>query len=210
VIYGSGSGLTAAGNQQWFLGAAAGLGSAQALAHFGDALAAGDFDGDGYDDLAIGVPDEDVSGNIDAGAAYVVYGSSSGLSAAGAQRWHQASPDVFGSVEAYDYFAGALAAGKFDDDIYEDLAIGVPGEAIGEVEGAGAVQVLYGTSAGLSGAGSDFIAESDAQIDGEAGDDNHLGGSLGAGDFNADGYSASPLASRVRSWTGKPSPARFW
>jgi FG-GAP repeat len=45
----------------------------------------GDFNGDGFDDLAIGVPDEDViteAGTItDAGAVNVIYGSSSGLSA---------------------------------------------------------------------------------------------------------------------------------
>ena len=45
----------------------------------------GDFNGDGFDDLAIGVPHEDIvtpEGTIlDAGAVNVIYGSSNGLSA---------------------------------------------------------------------------------------------------------------------------------
>src|SRR5687767_9170258 len=50
---------------------------------FGGSLAAGDFDGDGYDDLAIGVPTEDVGSAVDAGAMVVVYGTAAGLNAPG-------------------------------------------------------------------------------------------------------------------------------
>ena len=39
-----------------------------------------DFNGDGKDDLAIGVPGEDVGSTINGGAVQVLYGSSSGLS----------------------------------------------------------------------------------------------------------------------------------
>ena len=53
-----GSGLSAAGNQFWYQ-----YGSidddAQAYDRFGKAVAIGDFDGDGCDDLAVGVPEED-------------------------------------------------------------------------------------------------------------------------------------------------------
>ena len=53
-----------------------------------------DYNGDGFDDLAIGVPDEDIGAISNAGAVNVLYGSASGLTAAGDQLWHQDSSGV--------------------------------------------------------------------------------------------------------------------
>jgi hypothetical protein len=50
---------------------------------FGAALAYGDFDGDGYDDLAIGAPGENVGIVEAAGSVNILYGGSGGLSAMG-------------------------------------------------------------------------------------------------------------------------------
>ena len=47
----------------------------QANRYYGLAVATGDFDGDGYADLAIGAPAEDDGGLSDVGAAVVLYGS---------------------------------------------------------------------------------------------------------------------------------------
>jgi hypothetical protein len=41
---------------------------------------AGDFNGDGFDDLIVGAPDADPNGNTDAGSAYVIFGKASGFS----------------------------------------------------------------------------------------------------------------------------------
>jgi FG-GAP repeat len=38
-----------------------------------------DFNGDDFDDLAIGVPNEDVGGQVNAGAVNILYGSAGGL-----------------------------------------------------------------------------------------------------------------------------------
>ncbi|PCC71252.1 FG-GAP repeat-containing protein [Nannocystis exedens] len=49
-------------------------------------------------------------------------------------------------------FAPALAQARgpdFDRDGYEDLAIGAPGENVGSIAGAGAVNILYGSASGL-------------------------------------------------------------
>ena len=46
---------------------------------FGDSLSVGDFNGDGFDDLAIGVTEENIGNIIDAGAANVLFGSANGL-----------------------------------------------------------------------------------------------------------------------------------
>ena len=101
-------------------------------------LAVGDFDGDGFDDLAVGAPWEDLvsrlTGNwiLDAGAVQVLYGSASGL-AADRQKWYQELPDVLGGSERSDLFGAALAVGDFDGDGFADLAVGVPWENLGAV-----------------------------------------------------------------------------
>jgi len=42
---------------------------------FGFAVASGDFDGDGYGDLSVGAPNDEVGFVTDAGTAVVVYGA---------------------------------------------------------------------------------------------------------------------------------------
>jgi hypothetical protein len=76
---------------------------------FGFAVAAGDFNGDGFADLAAGVPSEDGNGISDAGVVHVIYGSAAGLSSAGNQFWTQDSPGVLDDAEATDVFGSALA-----------------------------------------------------------------------------------------------------
>ena len=70
-----------------------------------------DYNGDGYEDLAVGIPYEDIEGNDDAGAVNVLYGSGGGLQASspGDQFWHQDKPGVRNVCEIYDYFGDALA-----------------------------------------------------------------------------------------------------
>jgi hypothetical protein len=121
---------------------------------FGRSLAAGDFDNDGYIDLAIGVRWEDIGIVDNAGAVNVLYGSSSGLSSSGDQMWHQNSPGIKGICEDNDAFGYALSVGDFDNDGYDDLAIDVSYEGVGTANNAGAVNVLYGSSAGLSSTGN--------------------------------------------------------
>lgn len=86
---------------------------AEAYEHFGAALAVGDFNGDGRDDLAVGVPDEDVGAAGNAGAVNVLYGSSSGgLTSTLNQFWHQDSPGIEGVAGAYDGFVRGLGRRK--------------------------------------------------------------------------------------------------
>jgi hypothetical protein len=72
------------------------VGIAEIGDYFGSSVAAGDFDGDGLDDLAVGVPEEDLQidqeNTEDTGVVNVIYGSQgSGLTATGNQVWHQDS-----------------------------------------------------------------------------------------------------------------------
>ncbi|SEM35424.1 FG-GAP and VCBS repeat-containing protein [Nonomuraea pusilla] len=137
-------------------------GAAEKWDGFGAALATGDFNGDGRDDLAVGVPGEGLSANQRAmdygdGTVDVLYGSGGGLRAAGSEAWSQRS--LTGVPRYYDRFGAALAAGDFNGDGNDDLAIGVPGER--------AVQVVRGGRPGgltrrgdllVKGEGRDFGA----------------------------------------------------
>ena len=109
-----------------------------------------DFDNDGFADLAVGVPREGVGTAELAGAVNVLDGSANGLSGAGSQLFVQGGGGVSDAAEPFDFFGNALAAGDFDNDGFIDLAIGVPGEDIGTIADAGAVNVLYGSASGLS------------------------------------------------------------
>ena len=108
---------------------------------FGRALAVGDFDLDGFSDLAIGVPGEALTAGADAGAIHVLFGSASGLVAAGSLFLSQNTlpPGSAESTEAGDAFGAALAAGPEGG-----LAIGVPGESffLPNETHAGLVQLL--------------------------------------------------------------------
>lgn len=81
VLYGSPSGLAVAGQQAWHQGRNGLAGVAELDDRMGEALAAGDVDGDGRDDLAIGAPYEDVGAVVDAGGVDLLYGSAGGLTA---------------------------------------------------------------------------------------------------------------------------------
>jgi hypothetical protein len=104
VLYGSGSGITADGDQLWHQDSTGVEDSAEVSDQFGFSVATGDFNNDGRGDLAAGVAFEDVgAGPINnAGAVHVFYGSASGINANGDQFWHQDSPGVEDAAEDND------------------------------------------------------------------------------------------------------------
>jgi hypothetical protein len=189
VLYGSATGLTATGNQLWRWNSP-GITGASA---WGGTLASGDFNGDSYSDLAIAAQDPFVFG----GAVSVLYGSSSGLSSSKYQFWTQNSPGIADSSENGDGFGGVLVAGNFGKDsatrCYDDLAISVQNESFGELIGeeesefefpsAGAVHVIYGSSSGLTSAGSQFFHQDTSGIADQREGDDGFGESLAAGSF---------------------------
>lgn len=200
VIYSNPPSALALPDQFWTQGSLPASGEiAETGDRFGSALAAGDFNNDGIDDLAVGVFGEQVSGQATAGAVHVVYGTFGvGLTATGAQFWNQNSSGIIGDSEAGDEFGRALAAGDFNRDGIDDLAVGVPGEDLEgswpfgtTYYGAGAVEVIFGFAGlGLNGSGSQWIDENSSLQSGaipdSAGDSDRFGDRLAACDFNGD------------------------
>jgi hypothetical protein len=181
ILYGSGSGLTATGRQS-FTQATTGVPDAPEQGDScGAALAAGDFNRDGFADLAMGCPGEDVGSDADFGAVNIIYGSASGLTATGSQ--------FFGFSDFLsfaDKCATALATGDFNRDGFEDLAMGCPGHDIGVILGesvlgifdAGRVIVLYGSGSGLTATGRQSFTQATAGIVGDPQTGDQFGFSL--------------------------------
>ena len=107
---------------------------------FGSIVATGDFNGDGFTDLAAASPFTPLGGTLNVGSLVVVYGSATGLSA-------QVIPpfDFQPEVESRLFLGASLAAGDFNGNGFDDLAVGVPGFA----ESRGAVIVFPGSADGL-------------------------------------------------------------
>jgi hypothetical protein len=184
VIYGSPVGLSATSvpNQFWHQGSDGVPDLDEALDGFGSSLAAGDFNADGFDDLAIGVPGEDVGIVVDAGAVTVLYGSVFGLTSVGSQTWHQNSSGILGVSRRNDQFGFALAAGDFDDDGYEDLAAGIPFKVVGGKANVGAISVLHGSVNGIS-ARDQYLENDNLAHDANS----RYGFALAVGKFSGDG-----------------------
>ena len=67
-----------------------------------------DFNGDGFADLAVGVPYEDQAATND-GAVNVIYGAAGGLGVSGNEVWSQGSQGITGTPETGDLFGTAIA-----------------------------------------------------------------------------------------------------
>ncbi len=185
VLYGFRGGLRARDNQIWTENTRGIRGVAERDDLFGKALAVGDFNGDGKDDLVIGTPSEDIGNIRKTGAVHVLYGSNIGLTARGDQLWHQGNIGLT-TNESGDMFGRALAAGDFNGDDKDDLAIGVPYKGINDSR-AGAVIILQGSPSGLTAVGSTLWHQDSAGVYNEAEYFDLFGFTLAANDFNGDG-----------------------
>ena len=102
------------------------------------------------DDLAVGIPGQDIGAQGSAGQVIVFFGSASGLRTDNEQSWHQNTAGISGAALFGDNFGAALTSGDFDNDGYDDLVIGIPGKDTGVVTAvdAGVVMLLPGSSGG--------------------------------------------------------------
>ena len=148
----------------------------QAYGQYGISVApAGDVNGDGYGDVIVGAWGWDVFfAGDDAGAAFVFYGSASGL-AVGPAQWGTSTFQVNGLM-GYS----VATAGDVNSDGFDDVIIGSRGWDNGQVN-EGMAQVFLGSGTGLQTTATWTVESNEAGAE--------LGVSVAtAGDVNADGY----------------------
>jgi hypothetical protein len=162
-------------------------GGLDAFDDWGRTLASGDFNGDGYADLVVGAPHKTVDGAQGAGVVDILYGSSGGLTATGAQTWTEDTSGVPDSSEHLDAWGWSFAVADFDGDGRSDLVVGAPDESQGATADVGAATLLHGSVHGITATNASFYILSNITLSQTPAATDRLAVSLVAFDFDGDG-----------------------
>jgi hypothetical protein len=149
-----------------------------------DSLAVGDFDGDGYGEVAAGGADESAG----TGGHVTVYKGDADVTLGTSSTVTQDTDSVPGTAVAGDQFGYSLSSGDVNKDGKDDLAVGVPLRSVNSLAHAGEAIVLYGSDSGLTGTGSQAVTQDTAGVPGAAEANDELGWTVSLLNPNNDGY----------------------
>ncbi len=191
VLSGSPVGLSADRREILSLQAVAGRRPVGSEATFGTSTASGDFDSDTYTDLAVWIDDDGKTAH----GLHVLYGSPGGLDVT--RHSYRAFPRRDTSPP--------LASGNFGRGAHADLAIGDWDFRI-DGDYTGAVHVLYGGTAGLTGPDLQTWTQDSPGVLGAAENGDYFGSSLVADNFGGHRYDDLAIGNPTEGTDDEGSP----
>ncbi|MEU6656180.1 FG-GAP-like repeat-containing protein [Streptomyces sp. NPDC046900] len=164
-------------------------GSHVPLSTDGRTTAVGDVNGDGYNDLVVGDPDEPRTGTSGhrGGELTLWYGGPQGL-AAKPVHISQDTPGVSGTSHTHYGFGTAVAVADLNKDGLADIVVGVPGQTQNNQANAGVVVVIPGKKTGTPGVRSYQLSQETVSVPGTSAQGDGFGTTLAVGDLNRDGH----------------------
>ncbi len=161
-------------------------GVAESGDELGSSLAVGDFDNDGYADLAMGADHEDVGSVQDSGAVLIAYGSSTGITGARDLLVTRNGDGLTVPPTLVELYGATLASGDFNEDGYADLAIGAPrARCPNGTDSSGAVIMMLGSASGIVNTGTRQFRPGVLGVQGTCADNMTFGRTLAAGGFDS-------------------------
>ncbi|WP_239144243.1 FG-GAP and VCBS repeat-containing protein [Streptomyces sp. SID14515] len=156
VVYGGPKGQNTALKPKWITQATAGVpGADEAGDTMGASAAVGDLDGDGYGEVVVGLPGEDVGKAKDAGGVLIFKGRAKGITGADTKVIGQSTANVPGVDEQGDAFGGEVHVVPAAKGVPATLAVAAPGENTGQ----GGVWLFKGSRSGPVAKGSVSFGE---------------------------------------------------
>ena len=175
---------------------------------------AGDFNGDGFDDLLIGAPNADSNGN-NSGSTYVVFGKDVNSSPVQLSDIASGKGGFVIEGEAQNDYSGysVSAAGDVNGDGLDDLIIGAPFDR----NSSGSTYVVFGKKGNTDKVKLSDIADKKGGgflIKGESAEDESGYSVSSAGDINRDGFAdliiGAQYANRMEEGLGADSKGKVY
>jgi len=152
--------------------------------NLGSTLSAGDINSDGYADLVAGSSGARNIVPVQVGKVFLYYGGASGIT----QTTSAAAPVIFEGEDMSPInsnFGGSLIVGDFDGDSFSDIGIGAANYPVAGTANYGRAYMFYGSAGGF--APGTYLATATKSIATGTTSTTFFGGSMSAGDLNADG-----------------------
>jgi hypothetical protein len=173
---------------------------------------AGDVNGDGLADIIVGAEGASPGGDVEAGAAYVIFGTSSAITS-------PFSPNSLNGTNGFALLGGnagdnvgssVQSAGDMNGDGFDDVVVGARSSSPGGINLSGSAYVVFGQAGGFAESLSlPTVNGTNGFLIQGAGATSQLGASVaGAGDVNGDGFDDVILGAAFADRSGNDNTGR--